>query len=116
MATFPALRTGAVAQYPFSRTQSFQTEMVRFLDGSRQQYRINPGPLRKWRVRLELLDQQELASVIAFVEAQSGDVFAFSDPVSGDTVARCVLSEESFRATLTDESNGDATVVIEEIP
>jgi phage-related protein len=114
-AAFPTLRTGAVAQYPLARTIRFQTTSVRFLDGSRQRYRIRSAGLRSWTVKLNLLDQQELAAVNAFVEQQGTATFAFTDPVSGDTVSPCILGTRSFDAGMTDEMNAEATIVIEEI-
>ena len=116
MATFPNLRTGAVAQYPLDRTVGFQTESVRFLDGSRQNFRVRKAGLRGWTINLSLLDEQELASVIAFAEAQGSTPFAFSDPVTGDIVAACVLSGQSLDVAIADEMNAQATVSIEEIP
>jgi phage-related protein len=115
MATFPTLRTGAVAQYPLSRSVRFETQSVRFLDGSRQRFRIKGAGLRHWSVQLSLLDEQELGSVIAFVEQQGGSPFAFTDPLSGTVVPRCILSGESFDAAITDQKNAQATVLIEEI-
>jgi hypothetical protein len=113
--TFPLLKTGAVAQYPLERGARFSTQAVRFLDGSQQRFRLYGSELRRWAVKLELLDAQELSAVIAFVEAQGSAVFAFTDPVSGSTVSNCVISGEQFAATMTSETDGQTTVVVEEI-
>lgn len=114
MATFPTLRTGAVAQYPLKKTTTFQTQAVRFLDGSRQTFRIL-GALRSWSVQLSLLDERELGSVIAFAEQQGTAPFAFRDPVTGVTVATCILSGQTFDAGMTDEMKAQTSVLIEEI-
>ena len=114
MGGFPTLRTGAVAQYPFDRTVGFQTEAVRFLDGSSQRFRIRSS-LRKWTLNLELLDEDELASLVAFFEAQGTAPFAFTDPVSGDTAPMCVLSANSMTVAMTAEHRAQAAVVIEEV-
>jgi hypothetical protein len=113
--TFPLLKTGAVAQYPLERAVRFSTETVKFLDGSQQRYRLYGNSLRRWVIKLELLDEQELGAVIDFVDLQESDTFAFTDPISGDTVAKCIVSGERFEALMTGEVNGHATVVIEEI-
>jgi len=115
MATFPVLKTGAVAQYPLERGVRFSTQAVRFMDGSRQTFRLYGAGLRRWTVKLDLLDEEELGAVIAFVEQQTSAVFAFTDPVTGVNVATCVISGEQIDATLNPEMSGQTTVVIEEI-
>jgi len=115
MATFPVLKTGAVAQYPLDHGVRFSTQAVRFMDGSQQRFRLYGTGLRRWTVQLDLLDEQELGAVIAFVEAQGSAVFAFTDPVSGNTAANCVISGEQFAATMKNEMSGQTAVVIEEI-
>jgi hypothetical protein len=115
MATFPTLRTGAIAQYPLKKTTSFQTQAVRFLDGSRQRYRIQGYGLRSWSVQLSLLDEQELGSVIAFAERQGIAPFAFTDPVTGATANACIIAGQTFDAGMTDEMTAQTTLLIEEI-
>lgn len=115
MATFPTLRTGAVAQYPLPKTVGYQTLSVRFLDGSQQRFPIMGAGLRSWSVNLSLLDEQELGSVIAFVEQQGSAPFAFTDPVTGESAATCILAGQSFDAGMTDEMKAQATVSIQEI-
>jgi hypothetical protein len=115
MPTFPALKTGAVAQYPLQTSVSFPTQAVRFMDGSQQRFRLYGAGLRRWTVKLELLDEQELGTLIAFVEQQGSALFAFTDPNTGDTFATCAISGERFDATLNRDLSGQTTVVIEEI-
>jgi hypothetical protein len=115
-AVFPVLKTGAVAQYPLGREVRFSTQAVRFLDGSQQRFRLYGNGLRRWIVNLDLLDAQELSAVIAFVELQGSDVFAFTDPFTGIVSARCAISGEQFDATMKNETSGQTMVVIEEIP
>jgi phage-related protein len=115
MSSFPTLRTGAVAQYPLDRTVQFQTQSVRFLDGSRQRFRLYGAGLRRWKIRLDLLDEQELAAVAAFVEQQGTAVFAFTDPVTGDAVSQCIVSGGSYDAGMSSEMDANATVEIEEV-
>jgi hypothetical protein len=115
MATFPVLKTGAIAQYPLDRGVSFSTQAVRFMDGSQQRFRLYGSGLRRWTLKLDQLDEQELAAVVAFVEQQGNAVFAFTDPVTGDSVPTCAISGEQFDATMTNEMSGQTTVVIQEI-
>jgi hypothetical protein len=112
---FPVLKTAAVAQYPLERSVEFATQSVRFLDGSQQRFRLYGTGRRRWAIKLDLLDEQELDAVIAFGEAQGSAVFAFADPISGTTVDKCIISRDRFDATMTGESVGQAVVEIEEI-
>lgn len=113
--TFPALRTGAFAQYPLRRGQRFSTESVRFLDGSQQKFRILAMGLRRWTISLDVLDEQELCALIDFVDAQGSDAFAFTDPATGDTVARCAIASEQVDAVMVGEIHGQSSIVIEEL-
>lgn len=115
MAAFPVLKTGAVAQYPLGFGVRYATQAVRFLDGSQQKYRLTGNRLRRWTIELDLLDEQELAAVIAFVEQQGSAVFAFTDPLTGNTVLNCVLAGEKSDATVKRDMTGKTTVMIEEI-
>jgi hypothetical protein len=115
MATFPTLKSGAAAQYPLGWSAQYVTQAVQFLDGSRHRYRIAGGALRRWQVKLDLLDESELGAVIAFVDGQGSDAFTFVDPVSGASAEKCVLSGDPFQALMDDEMHGRASLVIEEI-
>ena len=85
------------------------------MDGSRQRYRLYGSGLRRWTLKLNLLDEQELGTVISFIEQQGSAVFAFTDPLTGETASNCVISGNKFDATMKNELNGQATVTIEEI-
>jgi|SRR5579863_6952342 len=116
MATFPVLKTEAVAQYPLDRGVRYSTQAVRFMDGSQQKFRLIGVGLRRWTLKLDLLDERELGAFIAFVEQQGTASFAFKDPVTGDNVTSCVISGQQFDATMNREMDGQTTVLIEEIP
>jgi hypothetical protein len=116
MATFPVLKTGAVAQYPLDFGVRFSTQAVRFMDGSQQKFRLIGVGLRRWTVKLDLLDEEELGAVIAFVEQQLSATFAFTDPLTGASAATCIISGQKFDATMNLKMSGQTTVVIEEIP
>jgi len=115
MATFPILKTGALAQYPLAREVRFSTQAVRFIDGSQQRFRLFGNGLRRWTVKLDQLDEAELGAVIAFVEQQGSAAFTFTDPVNGDIVTPCAIDGEQFTAGMTREMNGQTTLTIEEI-
>jgi len=116
MATFPALlKTGAVAQYPLTRVVSLGTQAVRFLDGSQQTYPLNGTGLRRWQLNLTLLDESEVSAVIAFAEQIGTGTFSFTNPVTGETAAKCVLTGGQLTTSLMDELHGGATLGIEEV-
>jgi hypothetical protein len=113
MATFPTLKTGAVAQYPLPVSTRHSTQAVQFLDGSRQTFQLYPAPLRRWSVQLDGLDETELDLFISFVEGQGGTPFSFTDPVSGSVVANCMISGNE--TSVTRENSGQTQFVIEEV-
>jgi hypothetical protein len=116
MATFPTLlKTGAIAQYPLSRVTTLATQAVRFLDGSQQTYQLNGAGLRKWMVSLDLLDESEVSAVIAFAEQTGTGTFSFTNSVTGETAAKCVISGEQLGTSLVNELHGTAMLEIEEV-
>jgi hypothetical protein len=115
MPLFPTLKTGAVAQYPLDLTVRFQTESVRFLDGSQQRYRIRGNGLRKWSIQLNMLDGEELTLLVEFAELQGSTPFAFTDPATGETAIKCVIAEDRFEAIALDETIARTNIVIQEI-
>jgi hypothetical protein len=114
MAAFPVLRTGAAVQYPLAQDYGFQTQSVRFLDGSSQRFPIYGTRLRRWSINLTQLDEQELAAVVAFGEAQGTATFTFTDPATGNPISNCIISSGSLTAGLRGELDGQASLVIEE--
>jgi hypothetical protein len=116
MTAFPILlKTGAVAQLPLARATKFVTQSVRFLDGSRQTYSITGAGLRRWELRLDRLDEGELAAVMAFAEEVGTGSFSFTDPATGETAGKCVISGWLVATTLAGELDGAATLGIEEV-
>jgi hypothetical protein len=115
MPTFPVLKTGAVAQYPLGYGVRFSTAAVRFMDGSLQKFRLYGNGLRRWTIKLDQLDEEELGAVIAFVEQQQSATFSFTDPLTSEVVAECAIAGQQFDATMNQEMNGQTTLVIEEI-
>jgi hypothetical protein len=114
MAGFPKLKTGAVAQYPITRELRVQNQAVRFVDGSQQRYRDSAGARRRWVIRLELLDEGELAAVEEFFAAQQGqyEAFTFTDPWDGTDYENCRLESEEAVLTSTGEMQGSTTLTV----
>lgn len=97
MATFPKLKTGAVAQYPSERHVGFSTQVLEFVDGSEQRFREYRKPLRKWVVRFELLDEGEVAALRSFFDqAGAASPFAFTDPWDGTLYPNCTVDGDDF--------------------
>jgi hypothetical protein len=113
--SFPLLKSGARAQYPLDFGVRFATQAVRFLDGSQQRFRLYGAGLRRWTLKLDLLDEQELSAVIAFAEQQGSAPFAFTDPITGAVASNCVIFGEQLGVTMKAEMSGQTTIVIEEI-
>jgi hypothetical protein len=116
MASFPALKTGAVAQYPSDRARRFSTQVNRFLDGSEQRFRGFGAPLKRWLIRLERLDERELARLEVFFVEQSGrtGTFDFTDPWDGTVHLNCSFESDALTADYRGQSDGAASVVVKE--
>lgn len=114
--TFPHLKTGSVAQYPAAKELRLATEVVRFVDGSEQRYREFGSALRRWIIRLELLDEAELTAVEEFFEECQGAFgsFTFRDPWSGIEHTDCSLDQDSVEIVLAGELRGATALIVSE--
>jgi hypothetical protein len=114
MAGFPKLKTGAVAQYPIARELRVQNQAVRFVDGSYQRYRDAAGTLRRWTIRLDLLDEGELGAVEEFFLARQGayDAFTFTDPWDGTDYDHCRLEGDTAALVSAGEMRGGTTLTV----
>lgn len=92
MVEFPKLKTGAVAQYGLQRELRGAIRVLSFLDGTEQRYRLEKAR-RRWKVKLEKLDEGEASAVDDFVRAHltTLESFSFTDPWSGVTFNNCVV-------------------------
>jgi hypothetical protein len=116
VASFPALSTGVVAQYPSDRGRQFSTTVCRFLDGSEQRFPNYGAPLLRWVIRLDLLTETELVNLEAFFvseEGQSGS-FSFTDPWDGTAYANCSFESGTMAAEFRDVGRSGAQVVVKE--
>jgi hypothetical protein len=116
MGNFPLLKTGAVAQYPITRIIRFSTDVVRFLDGTEQRFREYSSPIRKWVIRLDLLDEEEMSKMEEFFlseQGRSGD-FSFTDPWDGTEYPSCSLDSDTVDLGFRGPARGRTTLVISE--
>lgn len=116
MAQFPTLKTGAVAQYPSDRSRKDATHAYRFLDGSEQRFPAYGSGLRRWTIRLELLDEAELANLEDFftnAEGRAGE-FEFTDPWDGTVYQRCSFDQDALTVELLGAARGRTWFVVKE--
>ena len=120
MASFPVLKTGAIAQYPADRTPQFSTQTYRVSgwELSRDSQRF-PAVLQQWTIKLALLDEGELEALRAFFLSQEGRAgsFSFTDPWTGTVYANCSFGKR-YAGTTTSGSDEwrEAQVMVEGEP
>lgn len=116
MATFPVLKTEAVAQYPVSKAIQFKNQVLRFVDGVEQRYRDSAGPLHRWVIQLNELEESELEALEAFFTANQGRFasFTFTDPWDGTQYSNCSLESDEIDLMSMEEMRGTTTVVVVE--
>jgi len=111
---FPTLKTGAVMQYPATKSLRFNTDIIRFLDGTEQRYRDSPSAQHQWVIRLDLLDDAELATLDDFCISNQGrfGAFSFTDPWDGTVYPSCSFAADKFGFQLKAEMQGNMTVTV----
>jgi phage-related protein len=116
MANFPALKTGAVAQYGSDRSRQFSTQVLRFVDGNEQRFPGYGAPLRRWVIRLELLDESELNTLEVFFENEGGraGTFSFTDPWDGTVYATCSFDSDEMVLEFQEAARGKTQVIVKE--
>jgi hypothetical protein len=116
MSTFPKLKTDAVAQYPASRAPRFQNQALRFVDGLEQRYRDSAGPLRRWEISFDALDESEIAALEQFFADCQGcfGSFAFTDPWDGHEYPDCRLASDELESIAMAEMQGRTSLTIVE--
>lgn len=116
MAKFPVLRTGAVAQYGSGRMTSFRTQVIRFLDGTEQSYRLRGSGQRRWLVRADFLDEGELGQLEQFFQEQQAVAghFEFEDPEDGHIYTDCSFESDELRLTQSGPQGGTLQLIIRE--
>jgi hypothetical protein len=116
MALFPALKSGVVLQYPTQRSCSFSTHIVRFLDGSEQRFRERRTTARRWLIRLELLDEMEIAQLEAFYLSNQGQfgTFEFPDPWDLTTYPNCSFENPTLEMKWASHGVGSAILIVKQ--
>src|SRR3981081_1978974 len=102
MSDFPVLKTGAVMQYPAQNSSAFSTQVVRFVDGAEQRFRDFAGPVHRWLIKLNALDETEISRISELFrdEAGASGSFTFTDPWSGTTFADCSFEQDELAEEL----------------
>lgn len=116
MATFPKLKTMAVAQYPAKRTVVFRNEAVRFVDGRQQWYRDAAAPARRWEILLDQIDEGEAAALDEFFSAQKGAFgsFEFVDPWDGAIFEDCSFAVDQLEIEARGEMRVGTRLIVQE--
>ena len=116
MSDFPTLKTGAVVQYPAQKSLGFSTDVLRFVDGAEQRFRNYQAPLRRWLIRVEMLDEAELHVLTDFFREQAGSAgsFAFTDPWDGNKYATCSMEADEMIEELLEDSEGKTILTVVE--
>ena len=116
MATFPLLRTGAVIQYPATRTVKVSTEIIQFVDGSEQRFRNYSTPYHSWMIPLAVLDEGEIQQLRNFIVQTNGGAgtFSFTDPWDAIVYPSCSLQGNDFPDLLSGPFSGGVTLTIRE--
>ena len=114
MATFPKLKTNAIAQYPVARREQFQNQTVRFVDGSEQRYRDSAGARLEWEIQLSQLDEGELAAIEEFFLARQGAFgsFTFTDPWDGQVYDNCSVAGDGLALVTEAEMRGSTRLTV----
>lgn len=116
MAQFPALKTGAVAQYPAAYSLTLRTDVVRFFDGSEQRFRNSPQVLHRWVIALDQLDEQEMAALEEFFLENEGGAgyFAFTDPWTGLVYPLCSIDSDRLTESFSGPLRVSTSITIRE--
>ncbi len=114
MATFPKLKTTAIAQYPLTRREHFQNQTVRFVDGSQQRYRDSGSANLEWEIQLSLLDESELAAIEEFFLSTQGafGAFSFTDPWDGQVYDNCSIAADDLTVLTAAEMRGSTKLTV----
>jgi len=117
MATFPQLKSGVTAQYPLRRRLIQNVDTVMFVDGGEQRCPVSTH-LHEWTIRLDAVDEAELAAIHTFVQQQQGEVgsFEFTDPVDHVRYADCSFTSHLLQETFRREGSASLVLVIRENP
>jgi hypothetical protein len=74
MANFPTLSSGAIAQYPLVAGSVQNTSVIRFLDGVDQRFLSQGKQFRRWKIKLELLNDAEVGQLENFFDSSRAPI------------------------------------------
>jgi hypothetical protein len=114
MGDFPVLKTGAVIQYPAIRAIEYSTRVLRFLDGTEQRFRDYGAPVLRWVIRLDLLDEEEMAKLEDFFRSEQGrtGTFTFTDPWDSTEHPNCSLDNDWIQLRFGGPGRGSTGLVV----
>ena len=114
MASFPLLRTSAVAQYPSARSIEHSTGVSTFIDGREQRYRQLRTPVRRWMLRMWQVSEEELSEIESFFTTHQGQTgsFSFTDPWDGTAYPDCSFEDDEIALRLIAEGRSGAVITI----
>lgn len=114
MAAFPTLATGAIAQYPSTRSVHSHTTVLRYLDGSEQRFRNRASPAYRWIVQLSDVSTEELIALEEFFLEHQGETgsFSFTDPWTGTEHLDCSFESAAFEMETFAEGRSASTLII----
>ena len=94
----------------------YANAVLRFVDGSQQCYRESLDALRRWHIRLDLLDEWEIACLQAFFAVNEGRYgsFSFVDPWDDTEYPNCSLDQDSFEFKLLGEMRASTMLVVKQ--
>ena len=93
---------------------TYSTQIVRFLDRGEQRYRQRAKVLRRWVMRLDLLDEEELSGIELFFLSRQGQAgsFEFTDPADNLTYPNCSFESNSLETEWTGVHAGKSILVV----
>jgi hypothetical protein len=108
MALFPKLATGAVAQYPATRTIEHRTRVIQYTDGTEQRLSRRKAPVRRWIIKLDQLTEREVHDVLSFFAEVRGraERFDFEDPWTGEIQPDCRFEQDDIAVDFKDVPHG----------
>lgn len=117
MSSFPNLKSGAIMQWPATRERQFATEVLEFADGTEQRFRHFPRSIRRWIIRLDVLDEEELSSMESFYAQEQGEfgTFSFTDPWDGTQYPECQFDNPEMIANYRGIHQGSTTLIVREV-
>jgi len=87
-----------------------------FVDGTQQRYRNSNGPLHRWSIQLDQLEESEMAALEQFFNDNEGCAgsFAFTDPWNGTVYPNCSFAVDELELDTLAELKGRTSFAIEE--